>query len=222
MKRLAFLFLVICFVITSVGLAGCGGGKQAAPAAKEETVDDLFAKGKNLPGMSYDFVMTAEGTSMSGQMWLSGKKIKSEMTVDNNKMMTIVDGDANVVYTYSPAQGAAFKLPFDNSKQTDTPDRFTKDVNAAKAKVLETTTYDSVKCKVVLIQDTEGKAQTKLWVREDYGIPLRAEVVDSDGGKMVMEYKNLKVGAQPADIFKLPAGVEIMDMNDMMKNLPKQ
>ena len=43
-------------------------------------------------------------------------------------------------------------------KKTDTPDKFTKDLNAAKVKVLETTTYDGIKCKVMLIQDSESKA----------------------------------------------------------------
>ncbi|WP_145091145.1 hypothetical protein [Sporomusa sp. KB1] len=85
-------------------------------------------------------------------------------------------------------------------------------------------TYDGVKCKVLLTQDEgEGKSQTKLWVREDYGIPLRVEVTEANGSKnMVMEYKNLKVGAQPAAAFQLPEGVEVMDMGEMMKGLPKQ
>ncbi|MGI6092727.1 MAG: LolA family protein [Negativicutes bacterium] len=225
MKRFTVLFLVLCFAVVSLGLAGCGGSgwKQAAPAAKEETVDELFAKGKNLPGMSYDFVMTAAGKSMSGKMWLSDKNMKSEITVNNDKTITIVDEEAKVMYTYIPAQGTAFKMPFaDDANNTDTPDEFTKDLDAAKVKVLETTTYDGAKCKVVLVQEKDSKAQTKLWVREDYGIPVRAELSDPEGVNMVIEYKNLKVGAQPADIFKLPAGVEIMDMSDMAKDLPKQ
>jgi hypothetical protein len=36
-----------------------------------------------------------------------------------------------------------------------------------------------------------------------------------------MEYKNLKVGPQPPDAFKLPTGVKITDMNEMMKQMPQ-
>lgn len=232
MKKITGVFWVICFVVASLGLVGCGGGKQDAapsakqdaPPAKQETLGELFTRGKNLPGMSYDFVMTAEGMNMTGTVWLSGKKMKSEMIADNSKMVTLVDGDANVAYTYNPEQGVAFKIPLDNNLKTaDTPDHFTKDVDAAKVKVLESTTYDGVKCKVLLTQENDGKSQTKLWVREDYGIPLRVEVIEANGNKnMVMEYKNLKVGAQPATAFQMPEGVEVMDMGEMMKGLPKQ
>jgi len=35
-----------------------------------------------------------------------------------------------------------------------------------------------------------------------------------------MEYKNLKVGPQPEETFKLPDGVQITDINQMMKQMP--
>ncbi len=232
MKKLTLLLLAMCFAIVSLGIVGCGGGKpdaassakqDTASTAKQETVGDLFAKGKNLQGMSYDFEMTTKEIKMSGKMWLSGKKMKSAMKIDNMTMVTLIDGDNNVAYTYNAAEGMAIKVPIDNNLKTaDTPDKFTKNVNAAKLKEIETTTYEGVKCRVVLSEDADSKTQTKMWIREDYGIPMRVEVSGTDGSQMVMAYKNLKVGAQPADVFQLPTGVKIMDMGDMMKNLPKQ
>jgi len=231
MRKIALLFFAVCFAVVSFGIIGCGNGKQEAastakkdtPAAKQETVGDLFAKGTNLQGMSYDFEMTTKEIKMSGKMWLAGKKMKSEMKMDNMTMITLIDGDNNVAYTYNPAQGMAIKVPIDNNLKTaDTPDKFTKNVDAAKLKEIETTTYEGVKCRVVLSQDADGKTQTKMWIREDYGIPMRVEVTGADGSQMVMMYKNLKVGAQPADVFQLPTGVKMMDMGEMMKNLPKQ
>lgn len=232
MKKIFLTLIMLCLVGVSLGLIGCGGGKQSAvqptqpapsPAAKQETVGDLFAKAKNLPGMSYDFAMTAADFKMTGTMWLSGKKLKSEMTMDNNKLISIVDSEAKVAYSYNPAQGTAMKMAYDEKAQTaPTPDRLTNDIDTTKVNVLETTTYDGVKCRVLLVKDNTSKAETKLWIREDYGVPLRVEAIDSDGGKMVMEYKNLKVGAQPASIFQLPAGVKVTDMVEMMKKVPKQ
>lgn len=223
--------LMVCLVLAGLGLSGCGSDKQnaapsaqsvPAPEAKQETVGDLFAKAKNLPGMSYDFVMTAEGVDMKGTMWLAGKKLKSEITMENTKMVSLIDAEAGVVHMYNPAEGTAMKIAYDEKAQTaPTPDRLTNDIDVAKVKVLETTTYDGVRCKVLLVKDNTSKAETKLWIREDYGIPLRVEAIDSDGGKTVIEYKNLKVGAQPAATFQLPAGVKVTDMNEMMKNLAK-
>ncbi|MBC7325977.1 MAG: hypothetical protein H5T99_11820 [Moorella sp. (in: Bacteria)] len=60
----------------------------------------------------------------------------------------------------------------------------------------------------------------RMWVREDYGLPVRVEVTSAAGGKTVMEYKNLRVGPLPPDTFKLPTGVEVTDINQLMKQLP--
>ena len=229
MKRALSALVMACLILISLGIIGCGGGKQdsvssaqptPAPTAKEETISDLFGKAKNLPGMSYDFSMTAEDIKMTGTMWLAGKKMRSEIVMDNNKMISISDGEAGVVYIYDPAQGTAIKMAYDANAQTaPTPERFTEKIDFAITKVIENTTYDGVKCKVLLVKDNTSKAETKLWIREDYGIPLRVEAIDSDGGKTVMEYKNLKVGAQPANTFQLPAGVKVTDMAEMMKNV---
>jgi len=232
MKKATIISIVICFMVLGLLAAGCGGTKQSTapgpspssqPAEpKQESVSDLFAKGQKISGLSYDFVMTAkEEKPLTGKMWISGKKMKSEMMIENNKMMTIIDGDANVVYTYNPAENMAMKIPLNNQvKTTDTPDKFTKDVDAGKVKVLETTTYDGVKCRVLLITDEPNKTQTKMWVREDYGIPLRVETTDLNGAKTVMEYKNMTVGAVPSDVFQLPSGVPVTDMGEMMKRMP--
>jgi len=74
---------------------------------------------------------------------------------------------------------------------------------------------------VVVITTADGKEECKMWVREDYGIPIRVEA-DSQEGKAVMEYKNLQIGPQPAEKFQLPAGVQVMDMTDMLNQFPKQ
>ena len=233
MKKKTMVIAVICSMIIGLFAVGCGGSKQStAPGAgsqqaepKQESVADLFAKGQKISGLSYDFVMTAkEEKPLTGKMWIAGKKMKSEMTVENNKMTMIIDGDAKVAYTYNPAENAAMKIPLNNQvKTTDTPDKFTKDVDAAKVKVLETTTYDGVKCRVLLVTDEATKTQSKMWVREDYGIPMRVEVTDPNGSKMLMEYKNMKVGALQPDVFQLPPGVTITDMSEMMKKMtPKE
>jgi len=226
MRKSIVWLVAFAFVVIGIGLVGCGGGKQessqTASPAKQESVTDLLSKGRNLPGLTYDYVMTAKDTKMNGKVWVAGKKIKSEMVMENQKIISILDGDANVLYSYMPEQNMAMKMAFDPSKVSKSPDQYSKELDAAKIKVLETTTYDGIRCKVLLMQETEGKGQTKMWVREDYGIPLRVEVTDPSGESMVMEYKNIKIGAQSADIFKLPAGVEVTDMSEMMKNLPKQ
>lgn len=224
MRKSIVLLLAVALAAASFALGGCGGGKQevgsVAPTAKQESAADLLNKGKNLPGLTYDYVMTMKGNQMTGKVWMAGKKMKSETMMDHQKMITILDGETNVVYNYFPDQQTAMKLTFDPNMAAKTPDQYGKEVDDAQVKILETTTYDGVKCKVLLVEEKQDQAKTKMWVREDYGIPLRVEVTES-GDTMVMEYKNMKIGPQPADTFTLPAGIEITDMSEMTKMLPK-
>ena len=232
MKKL-FLFTVL--VVLSLSLVGCGGDKKETdiqPAGsqqssnditqsmKEVSIADLMAKSKKVEGMSYEFVLTAKDSSMNGKSWIGGSKVKTEALTEGQKMITIFDGDT--IYTYNPDQNIAYKLSPDKSKKTETPMDYTEDLDSEldKIKILETAVYEGVKCKVVEVMSADGKEQMKMWLREDYGIPMRVESTESDGSKMIMEYKNLKVGPQPEETFKLPDGVQITDINEMMKQMP--
>jgi outer membrane lipoprotein-sorting protein len=159
---------------------------------------------------------------MEGKMWVAGKKMRTEMTAQNQKMISIIDGEANVAYSYIPEQKTAMKVAFDQAKSEKTPDSFTQSADAPKYKLVETTTYEGVKCKVLLAEDADKKTATKMWVREDYGLPMRVEMSEGGNKVMVTEYKNMKVGAVPPETFKLPEGTKIVDMSEMMKNLPKK
>jgi outer membrane lipoprotein-sorting protein len=111
-------------------------------------------------------------------------------------------------------------MPFDPNKATKSADQYSKETDAAKVKILETVTYDGVSCKVVLMEEKKEQGQIKMWVREDYGIPLKVEVTEASIVKMVTDYKNMKVGPVPPEILELPKGVPVTDMSEMMKQLP--
>ena len=225
MKKVMTLAVI---ALLAFSLAGCGGADKKSstapsspPPVKQESAADLFAKGKNLPGITYDYTMKAkEGPMMAGKVWLSGKKMKTEATVENQKIVTFIDSEANVVYNYMPAQAMIMKIPFDPAKAAKSPDQYSKETDATKTKILETVTYDGVSCKVVMLEEKPGQSQVKMWVREDYGIPAKVEVTEAGALQMTAEYKNIKVGSVPPDTFALPQGIPVTDMSEMMKHLP--
>lgn len=47
------------------------------------------------------------------------------------------------------------------------------------------------------------------WISVDTGIPIKMSLAD---GTITYEYKNVKLGSQPADLFELPAGYSKMAM----------
>lgn len=232
MKRFLSLLMMAVLVLTLLALAGCGGGKKettgqaqsqqvAGQKAGEGTPAELFAKGKKIEGMSYDFTMSSMGVSMTGKYWIQGNKFKSEATMEGQRAVTIFDGES--FYTYSPDQNTAMKITPDKAKKSETPMDYIKDADSKpdKVKVVESLTYEGVPCKVIIVTGADGKEQSKMWVREDYGVPVRVEYIDAGGNKTVMEYKNLNIGPQPPETFKLPEGVQVQDLGELMKQMPQ-
>jgi outer membrane lipoprotein-sorting protein len=113
------------------------------------------------------------------------------------------------------------KIQGEKSEQmADSPLDYTERVDPDLAVVMESEILDGVRCKVVTLPGEGDEGTTKMWIREDYGIPVRIEMLLPEGGNMVMEYKNIKMEQLPAETFQLPAGVEIMDLGKMMNDIP--
>ena len=222
--------VLLAIILSGAILAGCGGDKntsgqstgQPAQTAKSETLDELFARGKKVDGLSYDYSMSTAEMTMDGKVWLQGKKMKTESTVAGQNTITFFDGDTNTVILYNPTENSAMKISADMEEQgtvSDTPLDYTEDIeDTSTVKELETVVYDGVKCRVVEVADGD-KTVSKMWIREDYGIPMRIESTGSDGEKLVMEYKNMKIGTIGADVFQIPAGIEITDMSEMINQM---
>ena len=236
-RQVLIVGLLVLWISTGL-LGGCGGDKKAAdkpaaPAAStpakpapaaEETIAAIMLKAKNAPGVSYDMVMTAPGFSNTSRLWSSKDKMRVENTFEGKKMITIVDGD--ITYMYNPEENVAMKfsgknLPAGMEGKPEHPSDYQDNMVKDSLKSLETVVYEGVKCRVITFVDKEDGATAKMWLREDYGLPMKQEIVSKKGEKMTIEFKNMKIGAQSADLFKLPAGVKIQDMNEMMKNMPK-
>lgn len=223
-------------------LVGCGGGdkkttdKSTSPppatpattaksaAVAEETVAAIMLKAKTSPGASYDMVMTTAGFSSTSKMWSNKDKMRIENTFEGKKSITIIDGD--ITYMYIPSENTAMKfsgknLPDGMDGKPKNPADYQDNLVKDSIKSIETVVYEGVKCRVITFVDKEDGATAKMWLREDYGLPMKQEVVSKKGEKIALEYKNMKIGAQPADLFKLPAGVKIQDMSALMQNMPK-
>lgn len=233
MRRIGVLLLALMLVLTCFSLVGCGGekkdtgtqpvtGQEDAQPSEEISVDELFAKGKQVKGMSFDFIMTmADNELMTGKMWIQGEQFKQEFIIEGNQVINIFDNDT--FYSYRPAENMAIKFNLNDMQgnsegNVDSPINYLDNVDTEVMTQVGTEYYDGAKCKVLLFKDKESTYESKMWVRLDYGIPVRIEATDSDGTKSVMEYKNIKVGSLPADTFKLPSGVEVQDLSEMRGN----
>lgn len=229
-KPLTWIIACLCLLIVSGLLAGCGGDKKEAaappaaqPAAQTESIEAIFAKAKQMPGISYESVITAKDMTVNAKIWVEKNKVKMEQTVRDQKFVMYFDGED--MYQYDAGKNIAMKFPIKamEGKGIKRPDpaAYTEQMAPGSLKVLETVVYEGVKCRVVSYTMKEGEQAVKMWIREDYGFPMRMEIVMKNGDKIMTENKNVKIGAIPEDTFKLPAGAKIQDMSEMMKSLPQ-
>lgn len=225
MKRILPLALAASIISIALLFTGCGGNKdtgttQGSSQPAKEDIGSLLSKGKTIEGLSYDYVVTAKDTVLKGKTWWQGNKFKSETDVQGMKQVVIFDGET--LYSYNAATNTAFKMTADDSNKVESPIDYNNDLETMKEKikVLESTVYEGYKCKVIEVTGAAGKETLKMWIHEDYGIPIRVELTAPDGSKTVTEYKNLKVGPLSPETFTLPAGVNITDVNELLKQMP--
>ena len=198
-RQVLIVGLLVLWISTGL-LGGCGGDKKAAdkpaaPAAStpakpapaaEETIAAIMLKAKNAPGVSYDMVMTAPGFSNTSRLWSSKDKMRVENTFEGKKMITIVDGD--ITYMYNPEENVAMKfsgknLPAGMEGKPEHPSDYQDNMVKDSLKSLETVVYEGVKCRVITFVDKEDGATAKMWLREDYGLPMKQEIVSNKAKK---------------------------------------
>ncbi|MGE5544767.1 MAG: hypothetical protein ACM3UW_07330 [Bacillota bacterium] len=216
-KKIVLCLLV--FILSAVLLlAGCGGGTKTEQASSDPASSDkggelseLFAKAATVDELYYEFVITeGEREEARGKAWVKEPRMKQEMTVNDETIISIFDNAKAENLVYIEGTDMATLTTFDPQGlgAYDSPTNYSDDLDLSSMKIVGAETYDGHKCKVIAITDEQGQETAKMWVSEQYGIPLRIE--DGIAG-VTIEYKNLKVGSIPDDVFELPPGVKIME-----------
>jgi outer membrane lipoprotein-sorting protein len=205
MKQARFVWILL--LALAVILSGCGGTATQPPAEDpvEETVFDLFEKGRQIESLSYDIVMEMPET-VTGKVWLKQDKMRMEMTAGGHDSVMIIDGDAKVAYAYMPSENIAYKIPFATTEEefTLTPSDFLQ-YEESKIETGDTVFLNGVECLKVHVDD--GYRVT-MWIHKEYGLPVRVEV-ELEDNIMVWEFRNLSIDPIPDEVFHLPAGVTV-------------
>ena len=221
MKRLWFVLVLILAVASLLGSACGGGGEEggatATPTSKPtatptktatgETLSDILGKAGDIANVKYDMIMTTpDQEQMASKVWLKGKKMRMESTVEGEDIITLVDGDAQVMYIYYPSQNQAMQMSFTNAPESDIES--TEAIEQYDPEIIGTETIDGKVC-LVVVYTVEGMEE-KAWIWKDKGFPIRVETTTSEG-VTIIEWKNIDFGNIPDSTFQLPAGVEIME-----------
>ena len=227
MKKVLSLVLVVVMLLGCIGFVACGGGDggttppsngetappsngETTPTTGDETLDEILARGADLPSIKYDQVFTSPGEPVvTWKVWMEGKKSRIEMSAEGQTVIMLMDFDTDMMYMYSPAENMAIRMDLSGFEGIAT--EASEDILNFNPTIIGTETWDGKVCLVVEYTTVFGEVESKIkqWVWKMYGFPIRTEST-TGGQSAVIECRNIEFGDIPDSMFELPDGVEIM------------
>ena len=170
-----------------------------------ETLSDILGHAAGISSVKYDMIITdPDAQTMSTSIWIKNNKMRSEMTVEGQTIITLLDMDAHTMYLYYPDQNMAMGMTYEPGESAMDEAQAVADYNPT---IIGTETLDGKECLVV--EYTAGGETVKMWLWKEYGFPIRAEMTTSEG-TTVMEYKNIEFVDIDNSMFELPGDVTII------------
>ena len=159
-------------------------------------------------------VMDAEGMQMSGRLFHDRGKERWEVEMQGMTQVMILRPDLDKMFMLMPAMNMAMEMPFASGANFPSPERYAgSEPEVVGQEVIageETTKYKFEG------DDGTGPYTVFYWLTDD-GITLRTEGTSAQGS-FAMYLDGLDRGDQPADLFELPAGVQVMPADPAMMN----
>ncbi|MEO5356752.1 MAG: DUF4412 domain-containing protein [Nitrospirae bacterium YQR-1] len=168
----------------------------------------LFSAVSHALDFSADMIYTAKGTKTEGKMFFTKDKIRMDMSTPE-KVSTITREDKKVVWSILHKQKMYMETPIQHSTQKPMVDE--KVDGELSRKEVGKETIDGHSCTKYMVTYKSGGKEQQIyqWMASDIIFPVKTSAVD---GSWSQEYKNIKTGSQPADIFEVPAGFNKMEI----------
>ena len=182
----------------------------AAPTAAPQA-----ASAPSFKEFSFESTTTAAGQTVQANMAFKNGKMRIDATIMGQQTSMIIDQAAKTAIMWTAGQNQAMKMPMDQAQQQTgaVPDvqNLTSDSNR---KLVGTETVDGQLCDVY--ESTDGDIKSKTWISKSNGFPVKSEVT-TPAGVVTSVYKNFKTGGVADNLFELPAGMQVMDLGELMK-----
>jgi hypothetical protein len=152
-----------------------------------------------------------DGTTMPVVMIRDGRKMRMEINAPQGASTLITNAETGESFIISDAGGQTMAI-----RATGMGDQFTNPAEEWQGELSSEATRTG-SCSVAgengaeWTKTTEADGTDTVCVTED-GIILRA----TDDGRVVWETTSVQRGAQSADLFALPEGVQVLDLGNMM------
>lgn len=185
----------------------------------EEELDDLFAKGKELDEFYYEMKVSGLGEDDGRtRMYMKDGMMRIESEIMGKSLMMIYGEDA--FYTLDPQSKTAIKMPIgeegNKEREVVTMDDFIENFDDENMTYVGKETVNGISCHVVESKEQDSDNQVKMWLHEEYGIPMKIEGTAGTDNVHVMEVTDFKTGNLSEDLFELPEGYKIIDLENLI------
>jgi outer membrane lipoprotein-sorting protein len=151
---------------------------------------------------SSDMVMTSQGQTHTSKVW--AKENKFRMESGGQPGYTIMRVDKSVTWMVMPEQKAYMEMKLDPTKRPRSEEKVQGEVSR---KLIGSESANGHPAKKYEVTYTEGGKTERMyqWIATDINFPVRMAAID---GSWVLDYKNIKMGAQPDSLFEVPSGYQ--------------
>jgi hypothetical protein len=143
-----------------------------------------------------------------GKVFFQGEKMRQEFSSPQGTNINIARPDKMVMWMIMPGQKMYMEMPFNKAQMGKTMEM---PQDKAQMKLLGTETvngYETEKYETTM----EGRGKTVkvyMWLSKKLGIPIK---MVSEDGSFSLEYRDIKEGSLPAEVFEVPQGYQKMTM----------
>ena len=165
---------------------------------------------------SYDQKMTQGRSVYQSKMSLKDQFFRMEMTAEGHAMIIIHNADGT--YTVMPSEGMAMKTAQLHPGQGPVKGagNYAQYLQEQHAVQSGSEVIDGKPCDIYKYTDSETGEPTTAWVWTAQMFPIKFEI-EAKAGKTVIELTNIQLAAAISDdAFQLPAGIQVMDMGNIM------
>jgi len=176
------------------------------------------------PNVEYsaDQTIETEAAAMKGKVYATPTRERREMSQGGTKMIMIARHDKKVVWTLMPEEKMYMEMPMKDSAEKTDMSAYKIEQTPLGEEKLDGQVMD--KSKIVMTHSSGSKMGGFMWTTKQ-GILAKMDAIAVDKGsknRFKMEQTNIKVGKQPADLFEIPKGFQVMNMGgmgDMLKGM---
>jgi hypothetical protein len=142
-------------------------------------------------------------------------KHRTEMRIEGQSMTAIIREDLDVMWSLAPTQSPMkvyMEFSMDSSEVRSANAMAGSEVTASRLVGAEKVGGYRTDKYEITVREAEGVTFTgHAWMTSEM-IPVRMEMLDQRGGRLVLEQSNIEIGPQPDELFEVPAGYTKLDL----------